>query len=389
MVASGSRDAKPGMKNYDFAVVGAGISGASAAFYLADLGTVLLLETEAVPGYHSTGRSAALFTPNFGPPVVRKLNVAGHDFFVSPPDGFSDRPLLTPRQSLTIARPGEEEKLAAVLASSTAQHPIFEITPEEACRLTPIVRRDVIAAAALEPGVTDMDVAAIHQGFLGGFRKKGGLLHISAGVSGLHRENEGWRVEAGGETFRASFIINAAGAWGDHVAGLAGIAPIGLVAKRRTMIGIETSLPLAETPLVEFAGEEAYFKPDTGRILASPGDETPVPPQDVQPEEWDIAVAADWLQRHTTLDVRRVANSWAGLRTFVSDHAPVVGEEPGHPGFFWLVGQGGYGIMHSPTLGRATAALIETGDLPPDLLAIGLGVDDLGPARLRRAPAQP
>lgn len=373
------------MTGYDFLVIGAGISGASAACSLARLGKTLLLEAEALPGYHSTGRSAALYTPNFGSPVVRKLNMAGHGFFAAPPEGFSERPLLTPRQSLTLARPGDEAKLAAVLASSTPQHPILPISVAEAYHLAPILRREVIGAAALEPGVADMDVAAIHQGFLRGFRQNGGDLRCSAGVSALRREGQGWRVEAGGEVYHTGVVVNAAGAWGDVIASFAGIAPIGLVAKRRTMIGIETALPVAEIPLIEFAGEEGYLKPDTGRILASPGDETPVAPQDIQPEEWDIAVTVDWLQRHTVLDVRRVANSWAGLRTFVADHAPVVGFDPDHPGFFWLVGQGGYGIMHAPTLGRATASLIETGDLPADLLTLGLTRDDLGPARLRAA----
>ena len=376
------------MKSFDFLVIGAGISGASAACSLAELGRTLLLEAESVPGYHSTGRSAALYTPNFGSPVVRKLNMAGHDFFATPPEGFSDHPLLTPRQSLTIARPGEEEKLGGVLACSTARHPIVEITAAEARALTPLVRPEMIGAAALEPGVADMDVAAIHQGFLAGFRRKGGVLQVSARVNQLRCERGGWIVEAGGNHFSAGTVINAAGAWGDHIAGLAGVAPVGLVAKRRTMIGIETALPVAHTPLVEFAGEEAYFKPDTGRVLASPGDETPVPAQDIQPEEFDMAVAADWLQRHTVLDVRRIANSWAGLRSFVADHAPVMGEDPDHPGFFWLVGQGGYGIMHSPTLGRATAALIATGDLPPDLQALGLTKADLAPARCRPAEAR-
>ncbi|OYU47193.1 MAG: FAD-dependent oxidoreductase [Rhizobiales bacterium PAR1] len=373
----------PTMTGYDFLVIGAGISGASAAFSLAKRGKTLLLEAETLPGYHSTGRSAALYTPNFGSPVVRKLNMAGHGFFATPPEGFSERPLLTPRQSLTLARPGEEAKLAAVLACSTAEHPILPISAEEAYRLAPILRREVIGAAALEPGVTDMDVAAIHQGFLRGFRLRGGELRCAAGVSALHREAAGWRVEAGGEIFHAGVVVNAAGAWGDAIAQLAGIAPIGLVAKRRTIIGIETTMQVSDMPLIEFAGEEGYLKPDTGRILASPGDETPVAPQDIQPEEWDIAVTVDWLQRHTVLDIRRVANSWAGLRTFVADHAPVVGFDPEHPGFFWLVGQGGYGIMHSPTLGRATTSLIETGELPADLLALGLTRDDLSPARLR------
>lgn len=378
------------MTHIDFLVIGAGISGASAAAELAASGTVLLVEGEALAGYHSTGRSAALYTPNFGSALVRRLNAAGHGFFTAPPDGFSPTPLLTPRAALTIARPGEEAALEAVLAHSTPAHPMHRISPAEALRLAPVLRPEVIGAAALEPGVTDMDVAAIHQGFLGLFRRRGGVVRLKAPVTALARDGRHWRASVGGETVLAGTLVNAAGAWGDDLARMAGIAPLGLVAKRRTMIAVDIPAfaGAGEMPLVEFAGEEAYFKPDAGRILASPGDETPVAPQDVQPEEWDIAVTVDWLTRHTTLDVTRVPNAWAGLRSFVSDHAPVVGFDPDHPGFFWLIGQGGYGIMLSPTLARITASLATGGPLPADIAAAGVSRADLAPERLRPAKAR-
>lgn len=377
----------PGMKCFDFLVVGAGISGASVAYELARHGTVLLVEGEAVTGYHATGRSAALYTPNFGLPLVRLLNAAGHGFFTEPPDGFTATPLLTPRASLTLARPGEEDRLDPVLESASVAHPITRISADEAYRLAPILRRDAIGAAALEPGVTDMDVAAIHQGFLNGFRRRGGEVLMRAPVTALKRTGTGWQVTAGKTDYAAGTVVNSAGAWGDAIAEMAGIRPIGLKAKRRTMIAV-TAPDLdgqAPMPVVEFAGEEAYLKPDTGRILASPGDETVVPAQDVQPEEWDIAVTVDWLLRHTTLDVRRVLNAWAGLRTFVDDHIPVVGFDPEIAGFFWLVGQGGYGIMMSPTLARIASNLAVGAAPPPDVVAAGIDVVALSPARLQAA----
>lgn len=374
------------MTSYDFLVIGAGISGASAASELAASGTTLLLEAETMPGYHSTGRSAALYTPNFGSPVVRSLNAAGHRFFTQPPEGFSEVPLLTPRAALTIARPGEEARLDAVLAHASPTHPIMRISSGEAMRLAPVLRREMIGAAALEPGVMDMDVAAIHQGFLRRLRQRGGHLRCGAPVKAMVRAGRDWRITTGAGDFRAGIIVNAAGAWGDDVAHLAGARPVGIVAKRRTMIACESPAASAsgEMPLVEFAGEEAYFKPDAGRILASPGDETPVPPQDVQPEEWDIAVVVDWLNRHTTLDVRRVSSSWAGLRSFVADHAPVVGFDPAQDGFFWLVGQGGYGIMLAPTLARIAASLVTGAGMPPDLASLAVVAKALGPDRFRK-----
>lgn len=371
------------MTECDFLVIGAGVSGASAAAELAAFGTTVLLEAEQVPGYHSTGRSAALYTPNFGSPLVRRLNAAGHDFFSRPPEGFSDTPLLTPRQALTIARPGEESQLEAILAHASQAHPITRIRVEDAIHRAPVLRPDVIGAAILEPGVMDMDVAAIHQGFLRSFRRRGGELRCAAPVKTMKRDNGRWHVIAGSGHFTAGTIINAAGAWGDQIGQLAGARPVGLVAKRRTMIACESRAASAphDMPLVEVAGDEAYFKPDAGRILASPGDETPVAPQDVQPEEWDIAVIMDWLNRHTILDVKRVSSSWAGLRSFVSDQAPVVGFDPVVENFFWLVGQGGYGIMLAPTLARLTVSLVIERRIPDILDASQISAEALSPSR--------
>lgn len=366
---------------YDFLVIGAGISGAAAAYELAATGRVLLVEAEGAPGYHSTGRSAALYTRNYGVPVVQAINAASHAFFIDPPDGFAEHPLLTPRGALTLARPGAEDLLAPIQALSSPGNEIVPVTVAEALRLAPLLRPDGVAGGVYEAGVMDMDVAGIHQGFLRGARRRGAELRCDARVTGMRRQGGGWQVAVGGETIAAGVVVNAAGAWADEVGALAGAKPIGLVPKRRTAILVDPpeGLAVEAMPLVEFAGDEAYFKPDAGKIMASPGDQTPTAPQDAQPEEWDTAVLVDWLQRHTTLQVRRVGHAWAGLRSFVADEAPVVGFDDDVENFFWLAGQGGFGIMMAPALSRAAAGLIAGTGLPADL---GVPAAAIAPARL-------
>lgn len=373
------------MATYDFAVIGAGISGASVAFELQSRARVVLIEAESQPGYHSTGRSAALYTPNFGPAIVRRINAAGRAFFEAPPDGFAEAPLLSPRGALTLFKPGDEAELAAFLTNGTERDPIHAIPVAEALRLAPLVRPEMIAAAAFEPGVTDMDVAAIHQGFLRGFRHRGGDIRRAQPVTALTRDGRGWRVTAGGEAIAAATVVNAAGAWGDAVAALAGARPVGLVPKRRTALVVDgpEGLDLHGMPLVEFAGDAPYLKPDGGRVMASLADETPVEPQDIQPDDLDVATLVEWLETHTRTRVRKAPRTWAGLRSFVADAGPVVGFDPELAGFFWLIGQGGYGIMMAPTLARIAAALATGGNVPADAAAAGVDAADLSPTRCR------
>ena len=370
--------------NYDFVIIGAGISGASAAYQLAQSGSVVLVEAESVPGYHSTGRSAALYTRNFGGPVVRRINSASHPFFMNPPDGFCERPLLTPRGALAIAAPGEEDKLEPILSLSAAGNEIEKVTAARALELAPLLRPERVAAGAYESGVMDMDVAALHQGFLRGVKRSGGLVVCGGRVERLDRRDGHWRIAVGDAVIEGRIIVNAAGAWADQIGGMAGATSIGLTPKRRTAIIVDapSGVDVGAMPAVEYAGCPAYFKPDAGRIMASLGDETPLPAQDVQPDELDVALLADWLQNETLLTVTRIEHSWAGLRSFVADKAPVVGFDPIAPDFFWLAGQGGYGIMMAPALGRAAAGLIVSGSLPADLLEGGLCESDLSPSRL-------
>jgi D-arginine dehydrogenase len=367
----------------DVIVIGAGVSGAALAFFASARARLLLLEAEDAPGRHSTGRSAALYTPNIGPAAIRALDAASGEFFLAPPPGFAEAPLLTQRGAVSVMRPGEEARLAAALALSSPAHPIHRVEASEAMALAPLLRRELVGAAAFEPGVADMDVAAIHQGFLAGAKRAGARLICNARVERLERRGGRWHARAGALEAAAPIVVNAAGAWGDAVATLAGATPVGLTPKRRTGLIVEApaGASIARGPLVEMLGEDAYLKPDEGRLMLSPGDQTPVPPHDVLPEEWDVAVALDWLSRVTTLDVRRAPRAWAGLRSFVADGLPVVGFDPVCEGFFWLVGQGGYGIMLSPSLGRASAALIAGESLPADLVARGVAANALAPGR--------
>ncbi|XWN32690.1 MAG: FAD-binding oxidoreductase [Devosia sp.] len=368
----------------DFIVIGAGISGASVAYELAAVGEVSLIEAEAQAGYHSTARSAALFTPNYGNGIVRRINALSEGFFRTPPQGFCDHPLLSPRGLLTVAGAGEEDGLKGLVASGHGD--VHPLSVADALVQVPILRPESVAAATYEPGVMDIDVASLHQGYLRGFKARGGTLIAGAPVTHLRRDQALWHVVAGGSTNVAPIVVNAAGAWADQVGLLAGAAPLGLVPKRRTAIVVDgpAGVDVAAMPAVETVASEAYFKPEAGRIMASLGDETPTDPQDAQPEELDIALTVDWLMRHTTCAVGRVAHSWAGLRTFAADGAPVVGFDALVPGFFWLAGQGGYGIMMSPLLSHAASSLAQSGDWPGDVSRAGILPHHLAPTRFTK-----
>lgn len=370
----------------DFLVIGAGVSGAGAASELALAGTTTMIEMEERPGYHSSGRSAALYTPNYGPAFVRAIIAASAEFYRNPPSGFADHPLLTPRQAMTFVPAGFEHKIDEFMAAATPATPLAEISPDRACELAPLLRRDIVARAVLDPHVMDMDATAIHQGFLKLFKGRGGRLVTDSRLIGIERINGAWRVtNSAGTTFEAPIVINAAGAWADEIGQLAGLRPIGLQPKRRTAIIIASNPALAPAtmPAVDDGATEAYVKLDAGRLMASLGDATPSPPCDAQPEDLDMAMIVDWLERNTHLTVRRIEHSWAGLRNFVADHCPVVGFDRDGDGFFWLAGQGGYGIMLAAALGRITREMVSHGRLPADLAAKGLTEAALGLDRCR------
>jgi D-arginine dehydrogenase len=359
------------MPSADFLVVGAGAAGASAAYELAAHGSVIVLEQEAQPGFHATGRSAALFSETYGNATVRSLSRASRPFLATPPDGFSQTPLLRARGALFIAA---EDELAALSAQAADEPGAFAPwSGEEARARVQVLRPEVSAAALYEAGAMDIDVNALHQGFLRGLRQRGGQTVVDAGVEGLRRDGAGWVADTRAGAFAAEVVVNAAGAWADRLAALAGLDRLGLQPKRRTAALIDgpDGLDFGAWPMVIDVGETFYFKPDAGQLLISPADETDTEPCDAQAEEIDVAIAADRVQAATTLSIRRIAHRWAGLRTFAPDRTPVCGFDPRAEGFFWLAGQGGYGIQTAPALAQLTARLI-TGGGGPDAIAAAL-----------------
>jgi D-arginine dehydrogenase len=378
----------------DFLIIGAGMAGASVAYELtgpegAPGAKVVVVEREEFPGYHTTGRSAAVYTASYGHPVIRALTVASRPFFDTPPAGFAERPLLTPRGVLFIGRADQRAAVETLYAECRGLAPgLRQIDSAEAESLVPVLAPGYTAGAVLEPEAMDMDVDAILQGYLRGFKARGGTVVTDAEVQGLERRRGGgWQARTRAGDFTAATVINAAGAWADEVARLAGLEPLGLVAKRRTAIVFDPPAGVDCTgwPAVIDADETFYFMPDAGRILASPADETPTAPGDAQPEDIDVAIAVDRVERATTLRISSIGRKWAGLRSFFPDKVPAVGPDAIEDSFIWLAGQGGYGIMTASAMGRSAAALAAGHDLPDDLRDLGLKREDLAPARLSRS----
>jgi D-arginine dehydrogenase len=371
----------------DFLVVGAGIAGASVAYWLAPHARVTLLERESQPGYHSTGRSAALFMESYGTPQVRALTIASRAFLEQPPEGFAEHPLISPRGALVVAGPGQEDALQAqwdVLRAISPRARLLDAA--QTCALFPVLRPERVAAGLLEPDACDMDVHAIHQGFLRGLRASGGKVVCDAAVDAIERRGGVWRVSAGGSVHEAPVLVDAAGAWADELGQLAGVRPIGLQPRRRSafIFAPPAGMDCAHWPMAIGITEDWYLKPDAGMLLGSPANADPMPPQDVQPEEMDIALGIHRIGEMTTLDIRRPLRTWAGLRSFVADGDLVGGFDAQAPGFFWVAAQGGYGIQTSPAMGEACAALARGLDLPERIARFGLTAAMLSPQRLLR-----
>jgi D-arginine dehydrogenase len=371
------------MSGFDILIVGAGIAGASAGAHLARTHRVAILERESQPGYHTTGRSAALFSEIYGNESVRALSRASRDFFFSPPDGFADGPLVKPRGALYIARAEQREEFDAFIAAPDVAANTVRVSADDALRRCPVLKREAVAEALYEDAAHDVDVNALHQGYLRMLKQHGGQLVTEAGVTSLRYSGGMWMADTAAGEFSAPIVINAAGAWVDEIAKLAGVSPLGFQPLRRTAVLVPApdNVKIDAWPMVIDVAEQFYFKPDAGALFLSPADETPSPPCDAQPDEMDVALAIDHIERATTLSIRRIQSKWAGLRTFAPDRSLVAGFARGAKGFFWLAGQGGYGIQTAPAMGELAAALVRGEEIPSHIVAHGVDIRELSPER--------
>lgn len=372
----------------DFLVIGGGIAGLSAAWRLAAHGRVVVLEREDTTGYHSSGRSATYYHFGIGNRAVRRLTQASGEFFAAPPPGFAEHPLATPAPAMMVIRQGQDEVFERNLTEMQAiTGTAREIEPAEMLAHVPVLKVQPphemgITRALIDPAAARLDGHGLMMGCLRGLKERGSTLLTSAEVHSIHRSDGRWHTKTSQGDFSAPVLINAAGSWCDEIARLAGVEPLGLQPLRRTIICFDPppGVDVHCWPLVRSLADEFYFLPETGQLLASPADETPSPPCDAQPDEYDIALAAWRVQEVTTVQVRHVKHKWAGLRTFSADRTPVAGFDPAHPGFFWLAGQGGYGLQTSAAMSMASESLI-TGTAWPTSLTVT--ADMLSPARFR------
>lgn len=351
------------------AIVGAGIAGASAAHALSARADVVLLEREARPGYHTTGRSAATYTETDGESVFRTLARASLGFLSAPPDGFADVPLLAPMGLVTFAREDQIGRLDRHYAIERVATALRRLDRDATLELVPYLDPSYVVASIYEEGARAIDVDALHQGYLRGLRRNGGRLVTNATIRSIERKGGRWQIVLPDETVAADLVINAAGSWADEVAAMAGIRPLGLVPKRRTacIVDVPGGGDSNGLPMALDVDNGFYARPEGGRLMLSPVDATPVEPQDVQPEEIDVAIAIDRFERATGRKVERIGRRWAGLRTFAFDNAPVVGPDPDIASFGWLAGQGGDGIMTAPAMARLVTGLMLDGEVPSDL----------------------
>lgn len=372
----------------DVLVVGAGVAGLSAAAGLARHGRVIVVEAEDALGRHSSGRSVSLSHFGIGGAVVRGLTAASRPFFEDPPPGFSDAPLARPFPTLYFAAEEQAERLQALAqALSQFTNAAKPLGPDEMRRLCPALRTGEKEGqfGLLDPGSLKLEADALLQGFARALKAGGGALHFGGSVRGIAYSGAGWQVELeGGTRLAAPVLVNAAGAWADALAARAGVRPLGLQPKRRTVIAVEPppEHAVARWPFVHSVAADFYMLPEAGRLLVSSQDEVDDAACDAQPEPYDIALAVDRLEHHTTLAAARIAHRWAGLRTFAADRVPVAGFDRQAPGFFWLAGQGGYGFQTAPAMALATEALITGATWPAELEQHGVSARGLAPDRL-------
>jgi D-arginine dehydrogenase len=369
---------------FDFIVVGAGMAGASVAAALASRARVALVEAERQPGFHATGRSAALFAPNYGSATFRALTRASAAFLRSPPQGFAPHPLLRLRGALYLARTDQLERLETAQRGMRASGgPVEQLSVAAARAKVPRLRPHYLAAALYEPDVHDIDVAALLQGFLRHGKALGMRLYLGERGGGLTRRGAAWHLRVNGEPLAAPVLVNAAGAWADELAIACGAAPLGLRAMRRTaaLIDAPAGVAVDAWPAVFDVDEQFYFKPDAARLLISPAEEEPHAPGDAYPDDLTVATGIERIETALDIEIGRVGPSWAGLRTFAPDRNPVIGFDASAPGFFWCAGQGGYGIQSAPACAQLAAALARGEGVPQAIAAEGVTAEAVSPGR--------
>lgn len=364
---------------FDIAIVGGGIAGASLAAMIGAGRRVLLLEAEAQPGYHATGRSAAFWSETYGGAAIQPLTTASGAMLHRPPEWMGGESFLSPRGELFIAREGDEAVLDGFLAEFAEAGVALERVDPHA--MLPGLRAEW-AHGVYEPTCMDIDVARLHAAFLGAAKRNGAIIATSSGLT-IARHDGAWALSTAGGDFEAAVLVNAAGAWADDVAGRAGVAPLGIAPLRRTMVQMRVDPPMAASaPLVRDARDNFYFKPEAGgRVWLSPHDEVADVARDAAPEEIDVAIAIHRFEQAVDWRIEAVERRWAGLRSFAPDRLPVYGFDPQLEGFFWFAGQGGFGIQTSPAAAALAAALL-TGRELPDWLS-GIDPAAYSPARLR------
>ena len=367
----------------DVAVIGGGIAGATAAAHLSPTHSVVLLEQEGELAYHSTSRSAAVYIENEGGPIFHRLSTASRPFFEAEHLEL-DAPLLEPLPVLKVGDASQRQEFADDHAGASTITPSVQLLEgDELAELCPVLRPNV-TVGLLEPTAASIDVMGLHQLFVRRARANRADLRRNARVTAIEHRKAGWTVTTANGTVHADVVVNAAGAWCDHVATLAGAQPVGLTPMRRTAFTTRISVDPSDWPLIYsgIPGAECYFKPEAGnQLLCSLSDETSTEPCDARAEEIDVARAIEHINTISTLDIRSVGTTWAGLRTFAPDRNPVFGFDDVVDGFFWLAGQGGCGIVSSPAAGQIAAALIAGDPLPASITSLGLTVDQLAPRR--------
>lgn len=341
-----------------------------------------MVEQEQQPGDHSTGRSAAIYSPTYGPTPIRALTRASLAYFLT---GVSDEPhsFLTPIDAAFIARADQNGSFDALCSELNGVMNWREMEANEIQNRVSFLREGYVSRAIVDTGTSEIDVALLHQSFLKAFSHNGGTLLNSTEVLELEKQKNGWLVKTNQGEFVAKIIVNAAGAWAEQIGSLAGAECIGLTPKRRTALIVEppSGADLSRIPLVIDIDEQFYLKPYGNKLLISPANENPVQPCDVQPDEMDIAICVDRIQRAFDIEINRIEHSWAGLRSFVADKCPVVGFSNKVDDFYWLAGQGGYGIQSSPALGMLAASEILASAIPDPILESGLVLGSIRPGR--------